>query len=165
VTNDGSPTMVGFKWSAAPPYVPTVPDENGWCVRDAICKLIGWKPGSEEWQRFTVEGPKGTDLIKLGVHLRLTVFDLTAPGAYDELSRRAAHPGVALFGFDEVEKSHVMYVPDVRWLLRYWPTPDGFPNQQPALSTGWPLGPQHMERGPVLFAVLINEREPPRPVG
>jgi len=153
--------MAGFEWSETPPYVPTVSGDNGWCVRDAVCQLFGWPPGSENWSAF-IEGPQGEDTTRLADHLGLTLFDLTAPGAYDELSHRAAHPGVALFGFDEVDISHVVCVPDVRWLLRYWPTPDGRPNRKTALSTGWPLGPQHMAHGPVLFALIIDERESPR---
>ena len=155
------PTMGGFEWSDTQPYVPTVPGDNGWCVRDAVCQLFGWPPGSENWSAF-IEGPHGEDTAQLAAHLGLTLFDLCARGTYDELSHRAAHPGVALFGFDKVGMSHAVYVPDVRWLLRYWPTPDGRPNPQPPRTTGWPLGPEHMAHGPVLFAVLIDEREPPR---
>ena len=156
-------TMAGFEWSETPPYVPTVPGDNGWCVRDVVCQLFGWPPGSENWSAF-IEGPQGEDTARLADHLGLTLLDLTAPGAYDEPSHHPAHPGVALFGLDKVGMSHVAYVADARWLLRYWPTPDGRPNRKPALSTGWPLGPQHMAHGPVLFAVIIDERESPRAV-
>jgi hypothetical protein len=55
LTIDETPTMAGFKWSATPPYVPTVPGEDGWCVRDAVSKLLGWERDSEEWSRF-IEG-------------------------------------------------------------------------------------------------------------
>jgi hypothetical protein len=151
--------MAGFEWPETPPYVPTVPGENGWCVRDALCQLFGWEDGSEEWRRF-IEAPEGPDTPRLAEHLGLTV--LLVPPDWTELDRRAAHPGVALFDFPNYKMSHVVYVPDVQWLLRYWPTPDGLPNGTPPRNTGWPLGPEHMARRPVLRAVLIDEEQPPR---
>jgi hypothetical protein len=60
---------------------------------------------------------------------------------------------------------HVVYVHDLRWLLHHWPTVGGLParpEERPLWSFGWPLGQEHMLRGPVLGAVLIDEREPPR---
>ena len=89
-----TPSVQGFKWSPAPGFVPTVPGEDGWCMRDAVCQLFGWRPGSEEWLRF-IEAPTGRDLIRLARHLGLTVFEVGAPGSWDELSHHAAHPGVA----------------------------------------------------------------------
>jgi hypothetical protein len=163
VTIDSTLTLEGFKWYPTPRFVPTQPGENGSCVRDAFCQLLGWDRDSENWRRF-IEAPKGTDLIRLSLHLGLTVFEVGAPGAWDELARRAAHPGVASFVFPKYWKSHTAYVPDVRWLLRYWPTPDGLPNRRPPANTGWPLGPEHMSLGPRLLAVIIDEREPSRGV-
>lgn len=161
MSSNSIPTMAGFGWSPIAPYVAMEVGEDGWCVRNAVCKLLGWERDSEEWGRF-VEGPKGMDLIRLAIHLGLTVFEVGAPGVGTELSHRAAHPGAALFAFPKSGRSHTEYVPDVRWLLRYWPTPDGFPNRQSPLNTGWLLGPEHMVRGPVLGAVLIDERKEPR---
>lgn len=153
--------MVGFAWSPTPDFAATIPGEDGWCVRDAFSQLFGWVPGSGNWKEFIRE-PKGTDLIRLALHLGLTVFEVGAPGSWDQLSRRAAHPGVASFVFPRFGKSHSAYVPDVRWLPRYWPTTDGRPCRQPPCDTGWPLGPEHMARGPRLLAVLVDERRPPR---
>ena len=157
----GTPSVQGFEWSPTPGLVPAVPGENGWCMRDAVCQLFGWRPGSEEWLRF-IEAPTGRDLIRLAMHLGLTVFEVGAPGSWDELSHRAAHPGVAMFFFPGTWRAHTAYVPDAQWLLRYWPAPDGRPNRQPPRDTGWPLDKRYMDRSPVLFAVFIDERRPPR---
>ena len=153
------PTMEGFEWSRSPGFVPAEPGEDGWCLRDAICLLFGWERDSEEWQQFR-EWPAGQDTPRLVEHLGLTIFRV--PEDWDELHRNAAHPGVAYFTFPKVGKAHTVYVPDIRVLLRWWPTSDGRPCRQPPRSTGWPLGPQHMARGPVLGAVLVDERESPR---
>ncbi len=48
---NGIPTMAGFKWSETDAYV-NEDGGDGWCVRDAFCKLFNWKPGSKEWSRF-----------------------------------------------------------------------------------------------------------------
>jgi hypothetical protein len=125
VTSSFTPTMAGFDWSPAPAFVPTVPGEDGWCLRDAVCKLFGWVPGSEEWSRFTTEAPQGLDTLRLVEHLRLTVFEIGASGSWDQLADRAAHPGVASFYFPRFGIGHSAYVSDVRWMPRYWPTPGG----------------------------------------
>ena len=68
-----------------------------------------------------------------------------------------------MFAFPAYQMSHVVYVHDVQWLLHHW-THDGQPigsGNRPLLSYGWPLGKQHMDRGPVLFAVIVDERQPP----
>ncbi|SRR6266496_2507899 len=153
--------MDGFKWSPTTPYVSRVPGDNGWCMRDAVCRLFGWKPGSKEWSRF-IEAPAGPDTPRLADHLGLTVFYIGVPEDWDQLKTRSAHPGIAAFDLPADQMGHVAYVCDVRWLLRYWPTPDGQPSTTPALSTGWPLGPVHMSRRPVLRAVLVDERQSPR---
>ena len=85
------PTMVGFEWSETPPYVPTVPGDNGWCVRDAVCQLFGWPPGSENWSAF-MEGVQGEDTPRLAEHLGLACFQI--PQDWNELIQRLAHPGV-----------------------------------------------------------------------
>ena len=54
-----TPAMARFEWSPAPGFVPTQAGEDGWCIRDAICQLFGWRPGLEEWLRF-IEGPGRT---------------------------------------------------------------------------------------------------------
>lgn len=160
--NDGEPTMDGFAWSPSPAYVPMEAGEDGWCMRDAVCRLFGWTPGSDEWLRF-IEGPQGQDTPRLAEHLGL--IELQIPQDWNNLIGRLSHPGVAVFDFYAYQKSHVVYVPDLRWLLHHWPTVDGKParsGDRQLWSFGWPLGPEHMARRPVLGAVLIHEREAPR---
>jgi hypothetical protein len=164
VTTDGAPTMVGFEWSETEAFVPTVPGENGWCVRDAICQLFGWSSDSDEWKKF-IEGPQGKDTDRLADHLGLTLFRVDVPQDFNQLITRLDHPGIAIFVFDEAEMSHVVYVPDLAWLTHHWPSIDGQPakgEDRELRWYGWPLGPQHMARGPVLGAVLVDERLPPR---
>lgn len=159
MTDNSTPSLEGFKWSPSKGYV-SDDDSDGWCVRDAFCQLFGWRCGSEEWSRF-IKWPTGPDTFRLAGRLGLTLFEVV-PEYWGEIFRRAAHPGVALFIFPRFGRSHTGYVPDVRWLLRYWPTPDGRPYRWPPRNTGWPLGPEHMERKPVLKAVIIDEHQPAR---
>jgi hypothetical protein len=162
VAIDSTPTVAGFEWSPTPGFVPTEPGEDGWCMRDAICQLFGWRPGSENWRLF-VEAPQPQDTPRLAEHLGLACFQV--PPDFNELIGRLAHPGVAIFDFDHYKISHSVYVHDLRWLLHHWPTIDGLPAKpadRPLWSYGWPLGPEHMSRRPVLGAVFIDEREPPR---
>ena len=161
------PTMAGFKWSETEPFVSPVEGANGWCVRDAVCQFFGWERDSEEWNRF-IEGPQGEDVPRLAEHLGLTVFvvDAAAPDQWNQLITRLAHPGIAMFDFDGDEMSHWVYVHDVTWLTHHWPEIDGQPAKPGSRwlkSYGWPLGPEHMERGPVLRAVLLDEDQPPHP--
>ena len=160
VTGDSILTLEGFKWFSTKDYI-SEDGSDGWCVRDAFCQLLGWKPGSENWARF-IKGPTGLDTLRLAIHLGLTPFEVV-PEYWTELYRRCSHPGVALFSFPTHGKSHIEYVSDVRWLLRYWPTPDGLPSRWPPCNTGWPLGPEHMKRRPVLGAVIVDQWQPPRP--
>ena len=136
-------------------------DNDGWCVRDAICQLFDWEPGSKEWPRF-IEAPDGPDTPRLAEHLGLTEFQV--PQNWYELLSSLAHPAVAIFDFHAHQKSHMVYVHDLRWLLHHWPTYDGLParpGNRPLWCYGWPLGREHMVREPVLGAVLIDERQPP----
>jgi hypothetical protein len=161
VTDSSIPTLEGFKWSSTDIWV----DEegsDGWCVRDAFCRLLGWERGSDEWSRF-IRGPAGPDTPRLAEHLGLTV--LLVPPDWAELNRLAAHPGLVVFDFLDFEKSHIEYVPNVETLLQWWPTPDGLPGGHPPRSTGWPLVKWHMDRKPVLRAVIIDQRQPPRGLG
>jgi hypothetical protein len=162
VTTEYTLTMAGFAWSPTPGFVPMGPGEDGWCMRDAICPLFGWRPGSEEWLRF-IEAPVGEDTPRLAEHLGLACFQV--PQDWGELISRLAHPGAAIFDLHAHQMSHVVYVHDLRWLLHHWPADHGLPatpGDRQLWSYGWPLGPQHMARGPVLGAVLIDERQPPR---
>jgi hypothetical protein len=165
LTTDETPTVAGFEWSWAPAYVPMEPGEDGWCVRNALCELFEWEADSPERSRFR-EGVAGRDVSRLAEHLGLTEFQL--PRDWDGLISRSAHPGIAWFIFEADRKAHTVYVPDVRVLLYHWGTPDGLPsretNEYRLLSFGWPLGYQYIVRRPELGAVLVDERQPPRPV-
>jgi hypothetical protein len=162
VAVDSTPSMNGFEWSQTEDFVSPVEGANGWCVRDAICRLFGWSPGSEEAKRF-IEGPQGEDTPRLAEHLGLAVFQV--PQDWNELIQRLDHPGVAVFNFKEYNISHSVYVHDLRWLFHHWPGIDGLPakgEDQQLWSYGWPLSPGYIRRGPVLGAVLIDEQQPPR---
>jgi hypothetical protein len=140
VTSDAATTMAGFQWSPTPGYVPAETGEDGWCMRDAVCQLFDWPPGSENWSQF-VENPQGADTLRLADHLGLTC--LQVPQDWNELIARLDHPGVAIFDFHIYQKSHAIYVNDLRWLLHHWPTVDGkpaVPGDRPLRSFGWPLG-------------------------
>ena len=98
-------------------------------MRDAVCQLFGWQPGSENWYQF-VEGPQGEDTARLAEHAGLTF--LQVPQDWNELVARLDHPGAAIFDFHIYQKSHAVYVEDLRWLLHHWPTVDGM------AAGGWP---------------------------
>lgn len=57
---DSSPrTMRGFTWLEEPPLEASIPagadipvGAELWCVRDAICQLMGWPPDSEDHGAF-----------------------------------------------------------------------------------------------------------------
>lgn len=54
-----------FQWSKG--HNPAgLPDANMFCLRKALCLLMGWGPGSSEWNSFP-PGPPGTDLERLMV--------------------------------------------------------------------------------------------------
>lgn len=163
MTADHRPTMAGFAWSPAPAYVPAELGEDAWCVRDAICELLLWEPGGREWRQF-VEGPGWPDMRRLAEHLGLTPFEV--PEDWDKLLTCLDHPGVAMFAFADFTRPHVTYVPDIGWLRNHWPAPGGPPAEETSerrlVSYGWPLPPRHVERGPVLCAVIIDEYQPQR---
>ena len=160
--------MADFDWRSKPGWVSKVPGDNGWCVRDAVCELLGWPCDSENWRKFTVEGPEWHDTERLAQHLDLTIFNISAsvPQEYNELITKLEHPGVALFLFEKLETSHVVYIPDLRWLLHHWPGPDGKPAtgaDRHLWRYGWPLSPEHMQHEPILGAVLVDEHQGPHP--
>ena len=69
--------------------------------------------------------------------------------------------------FPAYRKGHTVYVPDVRLLVYHWAMLDGLPSRETdrygLFSYGRPLGSQHVMRGPELDAVIVDEREAPRP--
>ena len=153
--------MDGFEWSPPAPYVPTEPGEDGWCVRDAVCEMFRWKYFSPEWCRF-IEWPHERDVSRLAEHLGLTMFE--SPQNWNDLIAATAHPGIAFFDFPVQRKSHAIYVYNVEALIHHWPTAEGPPataDEDWLFWYGWPLHREHLERGPVLGAVLLDERQPP----
>lgn len=162
---DAAPDMVGFEWSptTGPDTTELQGGSNGWCVRDAFSQLLEWAPNSPNWSRFT-EWPKGEDIPRLAAHLGLTVLEI--PRHWNELIRLSFHPGVAVFDFPSEQASHVVYVHDARWLLHHWPEPGGHPieaSKRSLWAYGWPLDRRYLTRGPVLGAVIIDERQAARP--
>ena len=159
--NAAVPTMDGFKWSPPAPWVAMEPGEDGWCLRDAVCELFRWEPRSPEWHRF-VEGPDGPDVPRLAEHLGLTTFQI--PQNWNDLIVRTAHPGIAVFDFHAYRKSHAIYVSNAAALIHHWPVAEGPPatyGERRLFWCGWPLGREHLIRGPVLGEVLLDERQPP----
>jgi hypothetical protein len=78
-------SMVGFEWSPRMGQAPVFgTGEDGWCVRDAICELLGWEPGSDEWLRFE-ESVAGPDIPRLFNHLELRDLNPQAPASWRAL--------------------------------------------------------------------------------
>lgn len=149
--------MEGFEWAPAPPVVVPTPGGDGWCVRDAVCEMFGWQPGSAEWGRF-VESPSGADVPRPCAHLGLELFVVSVPVQWNELITKLDHPGIAIFAFPSVRISHAVYVHHVHALLHHWPAPGRVRNDLP--FAGWPLGYGHLRYGPVLDTVIVDTRRP-----
>ena len=144
-------TMSGFTWltDATPQLgVLTPSDEDLWCVRDAICQLMRWAPGSDDYRAF-IRLPGKQDTYRLATHLGLALFD------YDNQSQIAAehatHPGVMLYELDvpgapsSNPVAHMIYEPDLRRLR-------GIP-------------PQYDEYRPKLVLVLVDMNQSPHVLG
>jgi hypothetical protein len=151
--------MDGFEWSPPVPDVPLEPGEDGWYVRDAFSEMFRWESFSSEWCRF-IEWPQRLDVSRLAKHLGLTMFE--SPQNWNDLIARTAHPGIAFFDFPGQRKSHAIYVYNVEALIDHWPTAEGPPATDWLFWYGWPLHREHLEREPVLGAVLVDERQPPQ---
>lgn len=153
--------MTGFQWSPRGLPASPVPGSDGWCVRDAYCELLRWPAGSEEWSRF-IEYPHQDDLLPLARHLGVSVYDVGIAWHWNELVSKLEHPGVAMFDIPAVAIGHAVYVPSVHALLHHWNF-GGHPRT--GLPTfGWPLGPGHLQYNPRLFWVIVDERQPARPL-
>lgn len=55
--------LAGFQWKKGE-NPQDLPQSSMYCVRKALCLMMGWPPGSEEWYSFP-PGPPGTDLLRL----------------------------------------------------------------------------------------------------
>lgn len=162
MTTESIPTMADFKWSltTAPRPGEAQDDGDGWCVRDAFCELLGWPPHSFDWSRF-IEWPNGADLLRLATYLGLK--KLRVPEDWNELIRLSVHPGVTHFIFSAAsaaQKAHVVYTPDIQWLLHHWPEPNGKPippGTRWPLKYGWPLvNPRHLALDPTLVTIFVE---------
>lgn len=130
-----APTMDGFTWTD-PGFHDSHMEANGWCLRDSVCQLFRWAPGSPDWNKF-VENPSGVDAHRLFDYLGLTGFNPSGPHPEDWED----HPGVALYVMDDVRRSHVMYQPHVRRPL--------------------PIPRQYRPHNPEYVWVAVDLRQPP----
>lgn len=60
---DDTGALEGFQWTTASNPL-GIPDSDRWCVRTALCALMGWKATAVEW-RSIPPGPPATDLKRL----------------------------------------------------------------------------------------------------
>lgn len=154
------PTMSGFRWTHRDLPANREQGSDGWCVRDAYSRLLQWPPGSAEWARF-IEWPHPDDMLPLTRHLGVTVYDVGIPQHWNELTTKLDHPAVAMFEIPSVNAGHAVYVHHVHALLHHWPGLGGMPRLD-LPTAGWPLGPEHLQYGPSLFWVVVDERQAPR---
>lgn len=133
--------MADFAWSPATisPAMRRLPGDL-YCVRDAICTLMGWQPFSEEWCRF-VEAPSAADVDRLIVHLGLDWCDPDREP--EKFVQFLDHPGIAVYAFHRQRISHQMYQPHIRHLQ--------------------PLPPRYFDADPdpELFRVIVDLRQLP----
>lgn len=138
------PTMVGFTWTRRT-VTPAMRRLDGdlWCVRDALCALLRWPPGSEEWRRF-IEAPDGpADMERLIEHLGLVAYDPAYPEHAALLCEALDHPGVASYKFHRERLEHCQYQAHLRHFV--------------------PLGPEYLraDRNPELFQIIVDLRQAP----
>ena len=137
------PTMAGFEWTprTIDPASRALPGDL-WCVRDAICALMQWPPGSEEWFRF-IEAPDGpSDMGRLLDHLGLVAYDPEYPAHVAALAQAGDHPGISCYKFHRMRMEHCMYQPHLRHFL--------------------PLPPQYTaaDPNPELFQIIVDQGQP-----
>jgi hypothetical protein len=101
--------FAGFRWEIASNPL-GIPDSDRWCVRQALCQLMGWPRGSAEW-RSIPPGPPATDLKRLSEEmpkLRLTFhrLDERVPGTTKGIviGEIEAAPGIV---------GHAAYAPQI----------------------------------------------------
>ena len=133
--------MRGFSWSAALVGPISRPDQGDlWCVRDSVCALMGWAPGSAEWMSF-VEGPIAPDLDRLTEHLGLVWFDPEFEPHRQALDESLDHPGISVYALHSIRMSHYMYQPHIRNLRE--------------------LPHQYLGFDPELFRLVVDTRQAP----
>jgi hypothetical protein len=121
-----------------------LPARDLYCLRDAICELFGWPPGSDEWNAF-IEAPDPADMLPLFEHLGLESYDPLHAPHRAELETLWDHPGIATFEFHSVRAGHAVFVGHLRSLLYQWP-----------------LHPEYAKYGPEIVRVVVDRRQPPR---
>jgi hypothetical protein len=139
--------MLGFTGQEEPPLDASIPTgAELWCVRDAICQLMGWPPGSEDYDAFIpLIGTQ--NMRRLAAHLGLTMFD--SDNATELTDEVLAHPGVVEYDLevpgvpDGDALAHMIYVPDLRGL--------GVPQ----------LPPEYDQCNPQLSGFLVDMTQPP----
>ena len=145
-----------FEWTNYPHPTQVSDGGDGYCVRDAVCQLLGWPVGSPEWKWFR-ESPAPGDDKRLYDHLGLTIYDIAIPEHWNELITKTANPGIASFALPRIHAGHAVYVPRVFDVLVRWHRPEGLPLPvRPGY--GYPLGPQYMNFDPRLFWIILNDR-------
>jgi hypothetical protein len=73
--------MTGFTWRKGDNPA-GIPDAEQYCVRKALCLLMGWAPGSLEWDSIH-PGPPGTDWKRLVEEMPHLGLHLYKPGEPD----------------------------------------------------------------------------------
>ena len=139
--------MRGFTWLEEPPLDAPIPaDAELWCVRDAICQLMGWPPGSEDHDAFIpLVGTQ--NMHRLATHLGITMFD--RDDAAELTPEDLAHPGAVEYVLempgvpDSDPLAHMIYLPDLRELAH-----QGLP-------------PVYDEYEPSLSCLLVDMTQPP----
>lgn len=134
------PTMNGFIWSSTniDAVHRSLPGDL-WCVRDVVCTLLAWPPGSDDWKRF-IEAPSASDVDRMTDHLGLVWFDPEHPPHHAQLVALLDHPGISVFAFPSLELCHYVYQPHVRHLRGLPSSYDGIPRE--------------------LFRIVIDPRRP-----
>jgi hypothetical protein len=138
------PTMRGFAWS--PRQIESEHRQlpgNLWCVGDAFCALMGWAPGSDEWNAF-IEAPAPDDMGRLIDYLGLVWFDPDFGPHQAAPAAALDHPGITCYKLHRLRMSHCLYQRHVRHL-------------RPLPAEYWLVDPD-----PELFQIVIDLRQPPR---
>ncbi len=128
------PTMHGFVWRHPGGRHPVGLPGDSWCVRDSICQLFHWSPGSWEWQQFR-ELPHPEDLSYLEQHLGLIHVSSSEPAEMEWFARNNAHPGVVIWRLNTPGGvvGHATYAEDLRRVSKlpaaydaFQPVADGY---------------------------------------